>query len=87
MEQLEKEEDYQLEEFELGKDKVQIVTVVPDEKKLAMDIAIPQLSPILVRKKSLEQEIAELAIPAPKPPIPLKETDKEASEFHYEGTT
>jgi type III restriction enzyme len=85
VEQLEKEEDYQLDEFEVGKDKVVIVTIVPDESKLDMDIALPELTPVLVRKKSLEQEIAELDVPAPPKPIPFKETDKEAEDFTYEG--
>lgn len=85
VEQLEKDEEFKLDEFEVGKDKVVILTIVPDPKKLEMDISLPELSPILVRKKSLELEIAELVIPAPPKPLPLKETDREALDFHYEG--
>jgi len=41
VEQLEKEEDLQLDTFEIGKDKVAIVTIAPDPNKLARDIAQP----------------------------------------------
>ena len=85
VEQLEKDEEFKLEEFEVGKDKVVIQTIVPDPKKLGRDVTLPVLSPILVRKKSLEQEVAELIVPAPAKPLPMKETDREAAVFHYEG--
>lgn len=85
VEQLEKEEDFQLEEFEVGKDKLVIISVAPDPEKQDKDISLPQLSPILVRKKSLEQEIAALAVPALPKPLPLKEGGKDAQEFRYEG--
>jgi type III restriction enzyme len=86
VEQLEKEEDLQLDTFELGKDKVVIVTISPDNAKLNKDIALPQLSPILARKKSLADEIAALDVAGFSCPVlPRKETDKEAQDFHYEG--
>ncbi len=85
VELLEKEEDLQLEEFELGKDKVVVLTVVPDPAKLDKDITLPELTPILVRKKTLADEIAALEVPAPNPPVPLKETDADAASFRYEG--
>src|ERR1700730_16000172 len=46
VEQLEREEDLQLQTFEIGKDKVVIVTIEPVTDKLDKDIALPQLSPI-----------------------------------------
>jgi type III restriction enzyme len=46
VEQLEREEDIQLETFNL-KEKVSIITIAPDPKKTDRDIAIPVLSPIL----------------------------------------
>ncbi len=46
---------------------------------------MPKLSPILVRKKSLADEIAALVVPAPQPALPRKQDEKEALEFHYEG--
>ncbi|HET6572562.1 MAG TPA: hypothetical protein VFG68_03090, partial [Fimbriiglobus sp.] len=85
VEQLDKEEDLQLKEFEVGKDKVVILTIVPDPAKADKDVILPELSPILVRKKSLEEEIAALDVPAPPKPLPLKEDEKEAREFRYEG--
>ena len=61
VEQLEREEDIQLETFNL-KEKVSIITIAPDPKKKDKDIAIPVLSPILTRKKSLAEEIGELDV-------------------------
>ena len=86
VEQLEREEDLQLDTFELGKDKVVIVTIGPDDTKLDMDIALPVLSPILTRKKSLAEEIAALDVMGfVCPVLPRKETDREAQDFRYEG--
>lgn len=86
VEQLEKEEDLQLGTFELGKERLQIVTIMPDPTKLDKDIAIPVLSPILVRKKSLAEEIASLDIAEMTCPVlPLKEDDATVKTFRYEG--
>jgi type III restriction enzyme len=86
VEQLEREEDLQLETFEVGKDKVAIVTIMPVPEKQEMDIALPQLTPILARKKSLAEEIAALDVNEFDCPIlPRKSDDKAAQNFHYEG--
>jgi type III restriction enzyme len=86
VEQLEREEDIQLETFELGKDKVVIVTIAPDADKLDKDISVPVLSPILTRKKTLAEEIAALDIASFQCPVlPRKETDRAAEQFSYEG--
>ncbi|MCL5266747.1 MAG: hypothetical protein M1469_01420 [Bacteroidetes bacterium] len=86
VEQLEKEEELALETFEVGKDKLVIVTIMPDEKKLDKDITLPVLSPILVRKKTLAEEIAGLDVSAMScPKLPRKADDPEAKTFHYEG--
>jgi len=86
VEQLEHEEDMQLETFEIGKDKVVIVTIAPDPKKRDRDIRVPVLSPILTRKKSLTEEIAAMDVTAFKHPIlPRKEGDRAATKFRYEG--
>jgi type III restriction enzyme len=86
VEQLEREEDIQLETFEVGKDKVAIVTIAPVPDKLDKDIALPQLTPILARKKSLAEEIAALNVAAFHCPVlPRKNDDKAAQDFHYEG--
>jgi type III restriction enzyme len=86
VEQLEREEDMQLETFDLNKDKVSIVTIAPVAEKSEMDIALPQLSPILTRKKSLAEEIAGLNVAGFScPALPRKNDDKAAQEFSYEG--
>jgi type III restriction enzyme len=85
VEQLERDEDIELEKFKLG-DKVQIVIIAPDQKKKEMDIPVPVLSPILTRKKSLAEEIAELDVGAFNCPIlPRKQDDAVAKKFRYEG--
>jgi type III restriction enzyme len=85
VEQLEREEDIQLETFTIG-EKVSIITIAPDPKKRDKDIAIPVLSPILTRKKSLAEEIAELDVRAFVCPIlPRKQDDAAAKTFRYEG--
>jgi type III restriction enzyme len=86
VEQLEREEDLQLETFELGKDKVVIVTIAPEETKRDRDIPIPVLSPVLTRKKSLAEEIAALDVSRfACPVLPRKEGDAAAKTFRYEG--
>jgi type III restriction enzyme len=85
VEQLEREEDLQLETFKIG-EKVSIITIAPDAKKMDKDIAIPVLSPILTRKKSLAEEIAELDVSAFDCPIlPKKQEELEAKTFQYTG--
>ena len=85
VEQLEREEDIQLETFKLG-EKVSIITIAPDPNKTDKDIAIPVLSPILTRKKSLAEEIAELDVSAfICPVLPRKQDDAAAKTFRYEG--
>lgn len=83
---LEKLEDLKLETFELGKQKLHIVTILPETKRAEYDIGLPSLSPMLVRKKSLAEEIASLdvmqlqTILLPKAP-----DDPKAKTFRYEG--
>lgn len=86
VEQLEREENMELETFLVGKDKLQIITIMPDPDKMDKDIAVPALSPILARKKSLAEEIAALDVASFTCPIlPKKENDAAAQTFHYEG--
>ena len=85
VEQLEREEDIQLETFRIG-EKVSIITIAPDPKKIDKDIALPVLSPILTRKKSLAEEIAALDVGAfACPLLPRKQDDAAAKTFRYEG--
>lgn len=86
VEDLEKLEDLTLETFELGKDKLRILTIAPMEEKKEFDIAIPQLTPSLVRKKSLAEEIAALeVIQFDCPTLPLKAGDTAEQNFKFEG--
>lgn len=86
VEDLEKDEGTRFDTFELGKDKLEIVTIMVDATKADKDIEIPVLSPILVRKKSLSEEISALDIHSLKcPKLPKKETDAELESFRYEG--
>lgn len=85
VEQLEREEDIQLETFNL-KEKVSIITIAPDPKKKDKDVAIPVLSPILTRKKSLAEEISELDVKGfDCPVLPRKQEELEAKTFQYTG--
>jgi type III restriction enzyme len=87
VEDLERLEELELQKFDIGKDKLTILTiqpVLPD--KAAFDIAIPQLSPILQRKKSLAEEIASINVQAfVCPPLPRQPGDAAEQRFQYEG--
>ncbi|MFI5399191.1 MAG: DEAD/DEAH box helicase family protein [Candidatus Binatia bacterium] len=86
VDQLEKDEDLKLEKFELGKDHLVIRTIAPDPAKADKDIGVPTLTPILVRKKTLADEIAALDVSTFKcSPFPMKEGGEEAKNFTYEG--
>jgi type III restriction enzyme len=86
VEDLEKLEEVKIDTFETGKDKLQILVIQPVAEKLKYDIAFPVLSPALVRKKSLAQEIAALEVTAfAHQALPLKESNSKASAFTYEG--
>ncbi|HLF27834.1 MAG TPA: DEAD/DEAH box helicase family protein [Anaerolineae bacterium] len=86
VDQLEKDEDIALETFQVGKDKLTIVTIAPDPAKLDKDITLPSLSPILSRKRTLAEEIAGLDVAAMSCPVlPRKESDATAKTFRYEG--
>jgi type III restriction enzyme len=85
VEQLEKDEDITLDSFDL-KDPVVITTIAPDPEKLAHDITVPVLSPILARKKTLAEEIAGIDVSKLVcPRLPKKEGDAAASQFHFDG--
>jgi len=85
VEQLERDEEIQLETFKIG-EKVSIITIAPDPKKADKDIAVPRLSPILTRKKSLAEEISELKVHEFNCPVlPRKQEELEAKTFQYTG--
>ena len=86
VEDLEKLEEVKIDSFETGKDKLQILVIQPVEAKLNYDIAFPVLSPALVRKKSLAQEIALLEVNSfVHQALPIKESNSKGSAFTYEG--
>ena len=86
VEDLEKEENLELDTFVIGKDKLVIVTIQPEEAKMEMDIALPVLTPILQRKKSLAEEIRGLNVSEMESPrLPRKQTKEEREKFRYEG--
>jgi type III restriction enzyme len=86
VEDLEQLEGLKLDTFEIGKDKLQIITIMPVEEKKTADIGIPELTPSLVRKKSLAEEIASLDVMSLRVnPLPFRQEEAEAKKFIYEG--
>ncbi len=86
VEDLEKLEELRLDTFELGKDKLHIVTIMPLEDRKEFDIGLPVLTPSLVRKKSLAEEIASLDVMGLQSIVlPMSEDDPRAKTFTYEG--
>lgn len=86
---LEKLEDVKLDSFEVGKDKLKIVTIAPDmPAKAAYDLALPRLSPVLVRKKTLDDEIKALDVSTfhfSPDPLPRKITEADVKKFQYQA--
>lgn len=83
---LEKLEELKLDTFEIGKDKLRIVTILPLEDRKEFDIGLPVLTPSLIRKKSLAEEIAGLDVMAFQTIVlPMSEDDPVAKTFRYEG--
>lgn len=83
---LEKLEDLKLDTFELGKEKLRILTILPLQERKEFDIGMPLLTPSLVRKKSLAEEIAVLDVIALQSIVlPVTEDDDVAKSFRYEG--
>ncbi len=62
VEELEKEEEYEFDTWQVGKDKLQITVIKPEPEKAEYDVALPTLSPILARTTSLQEEIEALDI-------------------------
>ncbi|GAB3637473.1 DEAD/DEAH box helicase family protein [Hymenobacter arcticus] len=85
---LEKSEGLKFDTFEVGKDKLRIVTIEPVPAKVAADIGLPDLSPLLVRKKSLRDEIEALDVTNfPLSSLRVKNKPGQANQkFTYEAT-
>jgi len=86
VEDLEKLEEIKLDTFEIGKDRLKILTIAPLDEKKKFDIGLPILTPSLIRKKTLADEIAELDVMKFNcPVIPMKKGDVAEQNFKYEG--
>jgi type III restriction enzyme len=86
VDELEKLEELKLDTFEIGKDKLRIVTILPLEDRKQYDIGLPTLTPSLVRKKSLADEIAALDVLGLKSVVlPMSGSDPVSKTFRYEG--
>jgi type III restriction enzyme len=87
VEDLEKLEDLKFDTFKIGKDKLKILTIQPLEEKKEYDIGIPDISPVLGRKKSLAEEIGTIDVMRFNiNRLPLKGKDiAETKTFIYEG--
>lgn len=85
---LEKSEGLKFDTFEVGKDKLRIITIEPVPEKVGMDIGLPDLTPLLVRKKTLRDEIEALDV-AKFPLSTLRVKSKPGQDnqkFMYEAT-
>jgi len=83
---LEKIEDIKLGTFELGKDELRILTIMPMADRKEFDIGLPVLTPRLVRKKSLAEEIAAFKVMEVQSIVlPIGGDDPRAKTFRYEG--
>jgi len=87
VEDLERLEDLKFDTFQIGKDKLKILTVQPVEEKKEFDIGIPDISSVLARKKSLAEEIGSINVMNFNVNVlPFKGKDiGEAKTFIYEG--
>jgi len=79
-------EEMAIDEFELGKDRLQIITIQAMPEKAEYDIGLPVLTPSLVRKRSLAEEIAGLDVMGMQAPVlPMKAGDAAEKTFRFEG--
>ena len=86
VEDLERIEGTRFDTFNIGEDELRIVTILPVDEKMDKDIGVPVLTPLLVRRKSISQEIADLDVTAMDSPVlPRRRHDKAADTFRYEG--
>lgn len=83
---LEKLEELKLDTFDVGKDRLKILTIMPLSDRADFDITLPVLSPALVRKKTLAEEISGLNVMTFSTILlPLTAEEKERGTFRYEG--
>jgi type III restriction enzyme len=85
---LERLEELQLDTFEIGKDRLKIMAIQPSPEKAAYDLALPRLTPMLARKKTLGDEIEALDVMSFRfspDPLPRKPTDADVKKFQYQA--
>ena len=87
IEELEKDEDYEFDTWQVGEDKLEIITIEPDPEKAGFDVDLPTLSPIMVRSKTLQEEIEALDILSmyDGDPLPIEPLDDDERTFKYQG--
>ena len=87
VEDLEKLEELKFDTFQIGKDRLNIISVQPDENKKDFDIGIPDITPLLSRKSSLAEEISAIDVMKFNiNKLPLKDKEiEDAKTFVYEG--
>jgi type III restriction enzyme len=87
VEDLERLEDLKLDSFQVGKDKLQIITIMPQPSERGQyDICLPILTPALMRKRTLAEEIEAVDVMAFKvAALPVKPGDSAEHSFTYEG--
>lgn len=83
---LKKIEELTLDTFQVGKDKLKILTIFTMGERIPFDIGLPSLTPSLIRKKSIADEIEALDVMAFDCPIlPFKAGDQSEKTFRFEG--
>lgn len=87
VDELEKLEELKFDTFDVGKDKLSIQMICVMDDKLDYDIAFPEISSLLERKKSLAEEISNIVVMKLElNPIPYRDDEiKELKTFVYEG--
>jgi type III restriction enzyme len=86
VDELEKIEEIKFDTFDPKKDRLNILTIVSLAERASFDIGVPVLSPVLVRKKTLAEEIATLDVMAFRlPEFTIRLENDDPKTFTYEG--
>jgi type III restriction enzyme len=86
VDELEKIEEMKFDTFDPTKDRLHILTIAPVPEHAEFDLGVPVLSPVLVRKKTLAEEIAGLDVMAFQlPEFTIRLADDNPKTFTYEG--
>lgn len=86
VDELERLEDVQFERFDLEKDHVEVITVCPTTGRAEYDISLPILTPTLMRKRHIGEQIEELDVSKLNCPIiPLQWEKGPRRTFRFEG--